>query len=250
MTAQEFFFSSGWGFGLTITSILLLILNIIQFINGIKNQRLAKQFTLTPMTSTVKKILDETGGNKDLDIPYIYHFSIFLRNTGNVDLSKEFFQNPIEYDFKNNVEFLGEIESSNNSVKYCILKEPSKIVISPFLLKRKSDVKISGYISCEDEIDKATPYIAIKKFKIQDFDDPEYSQKMTFSSSKIGFSTFITLSMCIGFLFFVYKQMVNNDLLFDFSSGQTSILVVFVSFVLLSLIGLFITATIYKKANS
>ena len=164
MTAENFFFESGWGFALSIIAFVSLIINFIQLIHARKTRILRLAMNFESFGKQIKDLLERVNSN--IEIPHLARFSFELKNIGNVDLIPEDFISPIEIRFDTVVEFLDLRINDSYVYEKCSQQEKTKLIINPFLLKSNEELTITGFISSKLPVQTCEPFTRIKEFKI------------------------------------------------------------------------------------
>lgn len=181
MTDWDFYFSSGWGFALSIIAVASFCFNLYQFTSNRKKKLLYFYSKLEPFGQPVKDFLERS--NLNIEIPHLTRFDFRLINSGNVDLKSEDFELPLEFIFSSTVEYLQK-EIKDDSIIYDYIEfGPSSIIVKPFLLKSGEEISISGFITSSEIISPKEPRIRIRDFKIfksSDFEKLESESTDTF----------------------------------------------------------------------
>jgi hypothetical protein len=211
MTLRAFFIDSGWGFALTLIALGSIAFNIYQFLSTRKSKQLICTFNVEPFGKAVKELIDRT--ELITKLPELTRFEICLKNIGNVDLSSDYFESPIKYEFGIDVEYLQLDVSDINILNDSLNKEKNKIIISPFLLKSGEELLITGFVSSRRPIKLVKPSVRINEFKIIEF-DKETNQNSEPIYKNIVESIFVVTVVSV--LFFGLDQIIRNNLWITF----------------------------------
>ena len=188
-----------WDILRTIVLIISLALNILQFLLNRKIRKLECFYKIEPFEEIYMKFFSYLPEAEAA--PHISKYSITIRNVGNVDLSCDDYEAPMDFTFSTEVQHINTTISKPSIIGNELQKEIDKISIEPFLLKKGEDVEISGFVQADTSIDSMDHRLRINDFSINYSSNETNYVRSRSKRSQYLISIFSIISTIVVFLF-------------------------------------------------